>query len=265
MRERVRGGVCLNLGALDRGWMLGLQEVERSPLDPTTHACLCCLCCPCHPGTPALTPAPSPAPALSAYVIGPSIWAGTVVIGGRAWGAAPWSNQRAAFDSAASAKLPGKTRAGATGSLRRHDDSTTLPAHADTGAKTHIQRGPHPRPTSFNQLPAYSLLSQSQSQSQSPIPISFGSVTMTRGGAYFQQALLPRLATPTPSPYLYVSCVFCRAPRDTHFQGSILVSTSMLLDPIPLSLNWAPSSSGWRHGLHGRQLSPPRDPLRSPR
>lgn len=70
---------------------VGLQAVERSPLDPTTHACLCCLCClcgACHPGTPA----PSPAPLLSAYVIGPSIWAGTVVIGGRAWGAAPASN-----------------------------------------------------------------------------------------------------------------------------------------------------------------------------
>lgn len=50
----------LNLGALDRGWRLdevGLQAVERSPLDPTTHACpllpLLSLpsrdpcCCPC--------------------------------------------------------------------------------------------------------------------------------------------------------------------------------------------------------------------------
>lgn len=217
-RER-RGGVWFEPGGVGPWVDVGLHEVERSPLDPATHACLCCLCCPCHPGIPAPTPAPSPAPALSAYVIGPSIWAGTVVIGGRAWGAAPSSNQRAVFDSAASAKLPGKTRTGATGSLRRHDDSTTLPAHADTGAKTHIQRGPHPRPTTCNQLPAYSLLSQSQSQSQFPMPISFGSVMMTRGGAYFQQALLPRLATPTPSSYMYVCilCVFCRTPRDTHF------------------------------------------------
>lgn len=86
MDARDGGGALFEaVGALDRGWMLGLQEVECSPLDPTTQACLCCLCCPCHPGAPA----PSPAPVLSAYVIGLSIWAGTVVIGGRAWGAAP--------------------------------------------------------------------------------------------------------------------------------------------------------------------------------
>lgn len=31
----------LDLGVLDRGWMLELQVVEHSPLDPTIHACLC--------------------------------------------------------------------------------------------------------------------------------------------------------------------------------------------------------------------------------
>lgn len=141
---------------------VGLQAVECSPLDPTTHACLCCLCCPCRPGTPA----PAPAPSLSAYVIGPSIWAGSVVIGGRAWGAGPAANQSGAFDSAASANDPGKTRAGATGSLRRRDDTTTLPAHADTAQK-HTSTGPHSRLTACNQLPACSPLSQSQSQSLS--------------------------------------------------------------------------------------------------
>lgn len=151
---------------------VGLQAVERSPLDPTTHACLCCPCCPCrpcHPGIPAPAPAHPPVPSLSAYVIGSFTGAGSVVIGGRAWGVAPATNQSCVFDSAASANAPGKTRTGATGALRRHDDTTTrrhFPLSL-TRRKNTTPEGPHPRLTACNQRPACSLLSQSQSQSQS--------------------------------------------------------------------------------------------------
>lgn len=167
-----------NLGALDRGWILRCRRWSTPhwtrPLTPAS-ACLCCPCRPCHPGTPAPAPAPSPAAALSAYVIGPSIWAGSVVIEGRAWGAAPAANHRSSFDSAASASDTGKTRAGATGSVRRRDDTTTLcRPRTLTRPRKHTSK----RPTlaadgqaACNQPPAACLpLSQSWSQSQSPSP-----------------------------------------------------------------------------------------------
>lgn len=76
---------------------------DHSRLPLAAHALPGCLC---HPGTPVLSPATSPAQSVSAYVIGPSFRAGSVVIGGRGGGrggvgggAAAMTNQKAAFDS----------------------------------------------------------------------------------------------------------------------------------------------------------------------
>lgn len=237
---------------------VGLQTVERSPLDPTTHACLCCLCCPCRPGTPAPAPAPSPAPSLSAYVIGPSIWAGSVVIGGRAWGVRPAANQSDAFDSAASAKGPGKTRAGATGSLRRRDDTTTLPAHADTAQK-HTSRGPHSRLTACNQLPACSPLSQSQSQSQSRIRLLRLRDDDSWGGLFSASSAAASAGLSVSVSVREHGVLSCVGLLGTHV---VMNYPHCMLPDLVSPRTWL-QQSGWRHG---RQPSPPRGgPLRSPR
>lgn len=144
---------------------VGLQAVERSPLDPTTHACPLMRLLSLPSRHPCAYPCRFPAPALSAYVIRPSVWAGSVVIEGRAWGAAPATNQGAAFDSAASANAQGKPdwRYWFPAATRRHDDTSRSTL---TRRKNTLPRGPLVADSFANQLPACSPLSQSQSQSQ---------------------------------------------------------------------------------------------------
>lgn len=119
---------CLDLGVLDRGWMLELQVVEHSPLDPTIHACLWPPLVPllslptrgpCHAPLPLPLLLRSP-PTSSGRLFGQGVSSS----GGRALGAAAVANQSDAFDSEQPQPARRENPTGATGSMRRHDTTT---------------------------------------------------------------------------------------------------------------------------------------------